>query len=183
MPITPINQNNTNFQALHVSKESLKAMGTSRRALLKNPMIKDAADKFEVLIKPSHNEHYIDVSWSNGKQFSVALASSIGIACSFMLPLLGWIPYSLGIGIFGVSAYGIHKIFQNARNHIVLRNKMLVQSGEKFENGNLAGIKSDQYEIESATDSLPNLVKLLKHRIYGSKTQNIDADNLFTAQN
>ena len=39
MQISPINQDNTNFKELHVSKQSLKAMGTSRRALLKNPMI------------------------------------------------------------------------------------------------------------------------------------------------
>ena len=183
MQITPINENNTNFKALHVSRESLKAMGTTRRALLKNPMIKEAADKFEVLVKPSHKEHYVDMSWSNGKEFAIALSSATGIVCALVFPLLGWIPLPLGLGIFAASSYGIHRVFQNDRKDYVLRNRMLVQGAEKFEHGKLEGMKTDQYEIESTTDSLPNLAGLLKYRICGSKTKNIDADNLFTAQN
>ena len=182
MQIAPVNDS-TNFKALHVSREGLKAMGTTRRELLRNPVIKEAADRFEVLVKPSHKEHYVDMSWSNGKEFSVVLASATGLVFGLLFPCLGWIPFSLGLGIFGASAYGIHRTFQNGRNGYVLRNRMLVQGGERFEHGNLAGIKTAQYEIGSAKDSLPNLSKILKSEIYGSKTQDIDADNLFTAEN
>lgn len=182
MQITPINDN-TNFKALHVSKESLKAMGTTRRALLKNPMIKEAADRFEVLVKPSRKEHYIDKSWSSDKEFAIAMAGSVGLICGLLFPFIGLIPAILGLGISGASIYGLYRVIQNGRNDYVLRNRMLVQGGEGFEHGNLSGIKTAQYEIGSAKDSLPNLSKILKSEIYGSKTQNIDADNLFTAEN
>jgi hypothetical protein len=182
MQITPINENNTNFQGLHVSKQALKIMGTSRRALLKNPAIKEAADKFEVLVKPSRETYTKEISWSNEKEFAVILSSSVGMVAGALFSLTGWTMFPLGVAVGLVSAYGLVKGISRPYKEVT-NNMMLIQGGERFENGNLAGIKTDQYEIESTTDSLPNLVRLLKYRIYGSKSKNIDADNLFTSQN
>jgi len=183
MQITPINENNTNFKALHVSRESLKAMGTTRRALLKNPMIREAADKFEVLVKPSRNEHYIDKTWSSGKEFAVVISSAVGLVGGLLFSMTGLIPLPIGLAIAGASVYGVYKGISNGESDYVTCNQILVQGGERFEHGNISGIKTDQYEIESSTDSLPNLTRMLKYRIYGSKTKNIDPDNLFTSQN
>lgn len=46
-----IQYNNQNFQALHASPKTLKRLGTTKEALLKNASIKDCIDRAEVTLK------------------------------------------------------------------------------------------------------------------------------------
>lgn len=49
MQINPVN--NTNFNGLHASKSTLKKLGCSKDYFLRNPNIKECAEKYEVLVK------------------------------------------------------------------------------------------------------------------------------------
>ena len=53
MKIQPVQNNNMNFQGLHVDKKIYRQleMGRSKNIFLKNPEIKECADKFEVMIE------------------------------------------------------------------------------------------------------------------------------------
>ena len=189
MNITPINQDNTNFKALHVTKQGLKAMGTSRRALLKNPSIREAADKYEVLVKPSktprrmtNREEILDYIQYGG--IALGLSSLIGTPALSALVIGPGNIFVLIAGLVGATAGGLLAfapiIFDEwSCNH----NSILIQAGEKFENDKLSGIKTKQYEINDNNKHIPSLVAEMHKQIMESKMGSVDTDNLFTAEN
>ena len=195
MQICPINQDNTNFKALHVSKQSLKAMGTSRRALLKNPMIKEAADKFEVLVKPSKNmteisnERNLDIKYSYIPSL-IGAASFLGLMTYIGAATIGTVAGTIGGGVLGFLIGPMFALTIKNGEFVtkegVLSDKkvsqILVQAGENFENGKLTGITSSIYELSRPKDNMPNIASELSRKMYETKMKTIDPDNLFTAE-
>ena len=51
MKVQNIQQNNTNFQALHASKRTLKKLQVTKTQLLQNQSVKDCAERAEVFVK------------------------------------------------------------------------------------------------------------------------------------
>ncbi len=185
MQITPINQDNTNFKALHVTKQALKAMGTSRRALLKNPIIKEAADKYEVVVKPAKTSRKVNQNAKyKGLQYAGVALTFSGFICSgataaflhgtgSLYGLMGGILSAI-IGPFMIFAPNLHSDW--CEEH----NAMLIQAGENFENDKLSGLKTKQYEID---ENLPSLTAEIHKQIMEAKIDKTDTDNLFTAEN
>ena len=195
MQISPINQDNTNFKELHVSKQSLKAMGTSRRALLKNPMIKEASDLFEVLVKPSKNTTEISNDRNLGIKY-VYIPSLIGASSCFgLMTYIGAVTFSTVLGTIGGGVLGflIGPMFAlRIRNGELVEkegvllykkvSQILVQAGEKFENGKLIGMTSSIHELSSPKNNMPNIASELSRKMYETKMKTIDTDNLFISE-
>lgn len=189
MLISQINENNTNFQALHVTKQALKAMGTSRRALLQNPSISEAANKYEVLAKPSkkprkmnHRSDILSYIQYGGGALAISSFVVSGGGAAFLHgigPVLALIA-GMFIGAIGCSMlFAPYVFYEWAGDH----NGILIQAGEKFENDKLSGIKTKQYEINDNKAHLPSLVTEMHKRIMETKIGSVDSDNLFTAEN
>ena len=187
MQITPINQDNRSFQALHATKRELRAMGTSRRKLLAIPAIREAAKTYEVLVKPSKKTRTVDCSERINKIDSYILCMTAFSVAAFCTG--GWLSNTtvLGFGIAGFAvipfvAYVLNKFFKPLDEEYRKYCGMIIQAGEKFENGKLSGSTTEAYEITSEEIKLPDLAENLRNKIVEYKTAKIDPDDLFTAE-
>lgn len=91
MKIQPIQNNNTNFQGLHVDKKIYHqlGMGRSKNIFLKNPEIKKCADSFEVLVEKGKpiKRNKIDSMMAFIEQFSASsIGMCVGIGIGAILP-------------------------------------------------------------------------------------------------
>ena len=91
MKIQTIQNNNTNFQGLHVDKKIYRqlGMGRSKNIFLKNPEIKKCADSFEVLVEKSKpiKRNKIDSMIAFIEQLSASsIGMSLGIGIGAILP-------------------------------------------------------------------------------------------------
>ena len=109
MQITPIHQYRTNiqpknaqamsdvnFQGLHVSKRTLKKLGTTKEKLLQNQSLKNCADRAELFVKSrSYKDNYrFPKEYFNA---NLVVSSVIGFAVFGTHALIGWLLYSLGV--------------------------------------------------------------------------------------
>ena len=98
MKIQPVQNNNTNFQGLHVDKKIYRQLGVGRGegVFLHNSAIKECADRFEVLVKKGKpiKREKMDSMVAFIEQFS---ATSIGMAAGFGIGVL--LPAYIGTSV------------------------------------------------------------------------------------
>ena len=76
-----IQYNNQNFQALHASPKTLKRLGTTKEALLKNASIKDCIDRAEVTLKSKRHYDFKKFDWDDFKSISTLTGVAGEVVC------------------------------------------------------------------------------------------------------
>lgn len=146
-----------NFQALHVNPKTLKRLGTTKEALLKNASIKDCSDRAEVTLKSKrhydfkefHREDIESISALTG--IAGVLVGSAGTLIVGLLRALSlvktdaalWWPFAAGcsIPVLSIASYLISRIVPR------IRYTGEIQAGDRIENNKLVGRVTKQHEF------------------------------------
>ena len=142
MKIQPVQNNNMNFQGLHVDKKIYRQleMGRSKNIFLKNPEIKECADKFEVMIekgKPIKRKAMEPFS----KLLLEFIAGSIGMSgamsvsllaggASIMTPatMFAWGFLGAAVGLAGMTGYIFNREHSNDHEYSLQVGKKIKES-------------------------------------------------------
>ena len=146
-----------NFQALHVNPKTLKRLGTTKEALLKNASIKDCSDRAEVTLKSKrhydfkefHREDIESISALTG--IAGVLVGSAGTLIEGLLRALSlvktdaalWWIFAAGcsIPVLSIASYLISRIVPR------IRYTGEIQAGDRIENNKLAGRVTKQHKF------------------------------------
>ena len=149
--------NSQNFQALHVNPKTLKRLGTTKEALLKNASIKDCSDRAEVTLKSKrhydfkefHREDIESISALTG--IAGVLVGSAGTLIEGLLRALSlvktdaalWWIFAAGcsIPVLSIASYLISRIIPR------IRYTGEIQAGDRIENNKLAGRVTKQHKF------------------------------------
>lgn len=144
MRIQSIQNNNTNFQGLHVDKKIYRQLGLghSKDVFLRNPGIKECADKFEVLVEKGK-----PIAREKGDVFSNALlqfgSGSIGLGIAMIiavlshqaagmlftpLTLMGWGAVGAAVGLAGMTGFLFHRDHGNDYEYMLQVGKKVQES-------------------------------------------------------
>ena len=145
------------FQALHVNPKTLKRLGTTKEALLKNASIKDCIDRAEVTLKSKrhydfkefYREDIVAISTLTG--LAGGLVGAAGTLIVGLLRALSlvktdaalWWPFAAGcsIPVLSIASYLISRIVPR------IRYTGEIQAGDRIENNKLAGRVTKQHEF------------------------------------
>ena len=146
-----------NFQALHVNPKTLKRLGTTKEALLKNASIKDCIDRAEVTLKSKRHYDFKEFYREDIEAISTltGLAGGlVGAAGTLIVGLLRalslvktdaalWWPFAAGcsIPVLSIASYLISRIVPR------IRYTGEIQAGDRIENNKLAGRVTKQHEF------------------------------------
>ena len=146
-----------NFQALHVNPKTLKRLGTTKEALLKNASIKDCSDRAEVTLKSKRHYDFKEFYREDIEAISTltGLAGGlVGAAGTLIVGLLRalslvktdaalWWPFAAGcsIPVLSIASYLISRIIPR------IRYTGEIQAGDRIENNKLAGRVTKQHEF------------------------------------
>ena len=146
-----------NFQALHVNPKTLKRLGTTKEALLKNASIKDCSDTAEVTLKSKRHYDFKEFYREDIEAISTltGLAGGlVGAAGTLIVGLLRalslvktdaalWWPFAAGcsIPVLSIASYLISRIIPR------IRYTGEIQAGDRIENNKLAGRVTKQHEF------------------------------------
>jgi len=146
-----------NFQALHVNPKTLKRLGTTKEALLKNASIKDCSDRAEVTLKSKRHYDFKEFYREDIEAISTltGLAGGlVGGAGTLIVGLLRalslvktdaalWWPFAAGcsIPVLSIASYLISRIVPR------IRYTGEIQAGDRIENNKLAGRVTKQHEF------------------------------------
>lgn len=145
------------FQALHVNPKTLKRLGTTKEALLKNASIKDCIDRAEVTLKSKRHYDFKEFYREDIESISAltGLAGGlVGAAGTLIVGLLRalslvktdaalWWPFAAGcsIPVLSIASYLISRIVPR------IRYTGEIQAGDRIENNKLAGRVTKQHEF------------------------------------
>lgn len=145
------------FQALHVNPKTLKRLGTTKEALLKNASIKDCIDRAEVTLKSKRHYDFKEFYREDIEAISTltGLAGGlVGAAGTLIVGLLRalslvktdaalWWPFAAGcsIPVLSIASYLISRIIPR------IRYTGEIQAGDRIENNKLAGRVTKQHEF------------------------------------
>lgn len=146
-----------NFQALHVNPKTLKRLGTTKEALLKNASIKDCSDRAEVTLKSKRHYDFKEFYREDIEAISTltGLAGGlVGAAGTLIVGLLRalslvktdaalWWPFAAGcsIPVLSIASYLISRIIPR------IRYTGEIQAGDRIENNKLVGRVTKQHEF------------------------------------
>ena len=146
-----------NFQALHVNPKTLKRLGTTKEALLKNASIKDCSDRAEVTLKSKRHYDFKEFYREDIESISAltGLAGGlVGAAGTLIVGLLRalslvktdaalWWPFAAGcsIPVLSIASYLISRIVPR------IRYTGEIQAGDRIENNKLVGRVTKQHEF------------------------------------
>ena len=180
MKIQQIQNNNTNFQGLHVDKKIYRQLGVGREqsVFLHNSAIKECADKFEVMVergKPIKKEKMNSLS-AFIEQFSV---SSFGMAAGIGLGTILHAYIGTSISLVQVAYMGMIGGFlglAGATGHIIKKNygndyEYILQVGKKIKDSTfgkkeLVSPLSKKYSIKNYNDinNIKNVAEIAKRK-------------------
>lgn len=146
-----------NFQALHVNPKTLKRLGTTKEALLKNASIKDCSDRAEVTLKSKRHYDFKEFYREDIESISAltglagGLVGAAGTLIEGLLRALSlvktdaalWWPFAAGcsIPVLSIASYLISRIIPR------IRYTGEIQAGDRIENNKLAGRVTKQHEF------------------------------------
>lgn len=149
--------NSQNFQALHVNPKTLKRLGTTKEALLKNASIKDCSDRAEVTLKSKRHYDFKEFYREDIESISAltglagGLVGAAGTLIEGLLRALSlvktdaalWWPFAAGcsIPVLSIASYLISRIIPR------IRYTGEIQAGDRIENNKLAGRVTKQHEF------------------------------------
>lgn len=145
------------FQALHVNPKTLKRLGTTKEALLKNASIKDCIDRAEVTLKSKRHYDFKEFYREDIEAISTLTGFAgglVGAAGTLIVGLLRalslvktdaalWWPFAAGcsIPVLSIASYLISRIVPR------IRYTGEIQAGDRIENNKLAGRVTKQHEF------------------------------------
>lgn len=145
------------FQALHVNPKTLKRLGTTKEALLKNASIKDCIDRAEVTLKSKRHYDFKEFDSEDFEAISTltciagGVISSAGLLIGGLLRSLSlvetnaalWGPFAAGcsIPVLSIASYLISRIVPR------IRYTGEIQAGDRIENNKLAGRVTKQHKF------------------------------------
>ena len=191
MYITPID--NTNFQGLHVSKKTLKAIGCTKNELLNNKSIRDASEKYDVLIKAGSGERFKDDPWYPLNSIARTILTGMGVAVATAVSvMLTTDVIALGIlnymGICAIPTFASLWLNYKYDQHKYKPVKEIVIQAGKGVDANEDYIKNcgtREHVLSSSTIDVPLVqeVKEAENTAFKNKIKTYDTDDLFTAKN
>ena len=190
MKIQNVQQNNTNFQGLHMDKRASKYFKNYN--LLANPSIKECADKFEVMIKSKK------VKSNNTKDYYKddlkAILGFFGFGCSLITAFIttcisvantgiptSWPIIGGSLTFLGVAAYPIKELLKKEYDYSLQVGKSIKKS--PFGKIELENPISRKYQIrQGALDNVTNLAQNVQQndqRQFINIIQQYDKNNIF----
>ena len=191
MYISPID--NTNFQSLHVSNKTLKAIGCTRKELLRNRSIREASEKYDVLVKAGNGERYKDDPWWPLNTIARTMATSLGAgtitAVTTMLSTdvaaLGLLKFMGICAIPTFTALWLNQLYDKHKYKPV--KEIVIQAGKGVDENEdyINNCSTPEHIIQHAKSDLPltREVKEAENTAFKNKIKTYDTDDLFTAKN
>lgn len=196
--------NNTQFNGLHVTPETLKKIGCTRKTLLNNPSIKDCAEKYDVLVTAGQKKYVVDRHDGFTKDKYLPTAYILGVIWS--APHLGEWLTALGVtnpetmlgvcaGVMGLTIISIIKLVTQRINEINIQGASKVEKydGENFnaiyyDEMTTRGAQSKVYTVRRNNDgiieNIPNIAKEVQDKenqyFYWSAVSDAKLDDMFT---
>ena len=192
MQVNSINSYNTNFNGLHVSKQTLKAIGCTRKDLLNNPSIREAAEKYDVLVRAGNRDVEKYDPWYPMNTYFRTIGTSMlaGITGG----IIGLLTGAATAGIFSFAPFVFIPAFGTlGLNFLYDRHKyepvkeIVIQAGKGVDANEdyIRNCETNLHVIENPDGHLPNLTKEVKEaekRAFNSKIRTYNTDDLFSAE-
>ena len=192
MQVKSLNSYNTNFSGLHVSKKTLKEIGCTRKELLRNNSIREASEKYDVLIKAGKGERYKDDPWYplNTYYRTIATCMGTGIIAGVTTMLatdvtalgVGWYTALCSIPTFAVFClnmlYDKHKL--KPVKEIVIQAGKGVDANEDY----IKNCETRKHIVDHTYADIPlaKEVKDAETAAFNRKIKTYDTDDLFSAR-
>ena len=192
MQVNSINSYNTNFNGLHVSKQTLNAIGCTRKDLLNNPSIREAAEKYDVLVRAGNRDVEKYDPWYPMNTYFRTIGTSMlaGITGG----IIGLLTGAATAGIFSFAPFVFIPAFGTlGLNFLYDRHKykpvkeIVIQAGKGVDANEdyIRNCETNLHVIENPDGHLPNLTKEVKEaekRAFNSKIRTYNTDDLFSAE-
>lgn len=194
MKIQPVQNNNTNFQGLHMDKRASKYFKNYN--LLANPSIKECADKFEVMIKQEKikttniiDKEFLKDALSIGLPIAGGMGFVIGgvvglfLGLSLKMPsLMGMLPCLGGVfGFTGACGYVYREEQKEQEEYSLQVGKNVKKSS--FGKVELKNPISSKYKIRQGSlakvTNLTQIVQQNDQRQFLNVIQKYDTSNIF----
>ena len=192
MQVNSINSYNTNFNGLHVSKQTLKAIGCTRKDLLNNPSIREAAEKYDVLVRAGNRDVEKYDPWYPMNTYFRTIGTSMlaGITGG----IIGLLTGAATAGIFSFAPFvfipafgtlGLNFLYDRYKYKPV--KEIVIQAGKGVDANEdyIRNCETNLHVIENPDGHLPNLTKEVKEaekRAFNSKIRTYNTDDLFSAE-
>lgn len=192
MQVNSINSYNTNFNGLHVSKQTLKAIGCTRKDLLNNPSIREAAEKYDVLVRAGNRNVEKYDPWYPMNTYFRTIGTSMlaGITGG----IIGLLTGAATAGIFSFAPFvfipafgtlGLNFLYDRYKYKPV--KEIVIQAGKGVDANEdyIRNCETNLHVIENPDGHLPNLTKEVKEaekRAFNSKIRTYNTDDLFSAE-
>lgn len=157
MNITPVQQNNPNFEKLYAPKSLIlnKTGKVSGKQLLKSETIKECADKYDVFVRKGKLNGYIET----GRNTLIGAGAGAGLGAIATLGLVDiGAPIALGL-FFGAIFTMLGTAFGAVRPHEA-------PAYEYFIKGKKDDIETKEYLLNTFADleNIPNLAKEIEEK-------------------
>lgn len=192
MQVNSINSYNTNFSGLHVSKKTLKAIGCTRKELLRNSSIREASEKYDVIIKAGNRDvDKFDPAYpmntvlrTMGSCMAVGIITALSLMATVDVASLGVIPCALACFIPTFATLWLNKKYDDHKFKPV--KEIVIQAG-KGVNENKDYIKNCEtrkHVVDHAYADIPltKEVKDAETAAFNNKIKTYDTDDLFSAK-
>jgi len=196
--------NNTRFNGLYVTPETLKKIGCTKKMLLNNPSIKDCAEKYDVLVTAGQKKYVLDRHDGFTKDKYLPTAYLIGTI--WAAPHIGECMTALGItnpetiigvcaGMFGLAVLSVIKIVTQRINEINVQGASKVEKYDAetfnaiyYDEMKPSGAQSHVYTVrrspEGIIDNIPNITNEVQNKenqyFYWSVVSDAKLDDMFT---
>ena len=191
MQVNSINSYNTNFNGLHVSKQTLKAIGCTRKDLLNNPSIREAAEKYDVLVRAGNRDVEKYDPWYPMNTYFRTIGTSMlaGITGG----IIGLLTGAATAGIFSFAPFVFIPTFGTlGLNFLYDRHKykpvkeIVIQAGKGVDENEdyIQNCGTNRHVVTGANVYVPLVqeVKEAEKRAFNSKIRTYNTDDLFSAE-
>ena len=192
MQIDSINSYNTNFNGLHVSKQTLKAIGCTRKDLLRNPSIREAAEKYDVVIKAGNRDvDKFDPAYpmntilrTMGTCMGVGIITALTLMATVDVASIGIIPCTLVCFIPTFATLWLNKKYDDHKfkpvKEIVIQAGKGVDANEDY----IKNCETRTHVVDGTYAEIPLVeeVKEAENTEFDKKIKTYDTDDLFSAK-
>ena len=138
--------NSQNFKGLHAKPKDLRKLNTTKNYLLEIPEIKNCADNYEITIKKV--QKIVNPAFKRAcKLLTLGATTILHTAIAIDSSIIAESIWTIGLHIIGAgcTALGLVTLPGAGRNY---RNIYAMQGGKNYNNDQLSGSISKEYEIE-----------------------------------
>ena len=193
MQINSIHSCNTNFNGLHVTKQTLKAIGCTKKELLENSSIREAAERYDVLIKAGRGEVYKDDPMYPINTYfrTVATCMGTGIIAGITTMLaadvaaLGVVGYTALCSVPTFAVFCLNMLYDKYKLKPV--KEIVIQAGKGVDVNEdyIKNCETRKHIIEAPYIEVPlaKEVKEAENNAFNNKIKTYDTNDLFSTKN